>query len=245
MKKRTSHAASVGVIGGDDGPTAIFTVSSKEMEKRRSEQEAFLNRAQKLAEPCAKSFDETIRYLCAIYGAQPCDLSRGQRRRVKVKILLYEHPELVHRLAFPENPSESLMREWCRQDISFDQALAFPEERLGLQMEGCRIPEKIARTLREKERKNEPSARKNPLAHMLERWAEWWRGNLTQEDEGPEPLVVLVERTHEDLAIDGKGGGALSDALGRYQGIREEDIRDKTPRFIAYAYLMEQDGIWK
>ena len=69
MKKRTSHAASVGVIGGDDGPTAIFTVSSKEMEKRRSEQEAFLNRAQKLAEPCAKSFDETIRYLCAIYGA--------------------------------------------------------------------------------------------------------------------------------------------------------------------------------
>lgn len=86
---------------------------------------------------------------------------------------------------------------------------------------------------------------KNPLAHMLERWAEWWRGNLTQEDEGPEPLVVLVERTHEYLAIDGKGGGALSDALGRYQGIREEDIRDKTPRFIAYAYLMEQDGIWK
>ena len=125
MKKRTSHAASVGVIGGTDGPTAIFTVSSKEMEKRRSEQEAFLNRAQKLAEPCAKSFDETIRYLCAIYGAQPCDLSRGQRQSVKVNILLNEHPELVHRQPIPENPTETQMREWCRQDISFDQALAF------------------------------------------------------------------------------------------------------------------------
>ena len=118
MKKRTSHAASVGVIGGTDGPTAIFTVSSKEMEKRRSEQEAFLNRAQKLAEPCAKSFDETIRYLCAIYGAQPCDLSRGQRQSVKVNILLNEHPELVHRQPIPENPTETQMREWCRQDIS-------------------------------------------------------------------------------------------------------------------------------
>lgn len=239
MKKRTSHAASVGVIGGTDGPTAIFTVSSKEMEKRRSEQEAFLNRAQKLAEPCAKSFDETIRYLCAIYGAQPCDLSRGQRQSVKVNILLNEHPELVHRQPIPENPTETQMREWCRQDISFDQALAFPEERLGLQMEGYRIPEEIARTLREKERKNEPSARKNPLAHMLERWAEWWRGNLTQEDEGPEPLVVLVERTHEYLASTGRAAVRCRRA-GPVQGIREEDIRDKTPRFIAYAYLMDK-----
>ena len=73
MKKRTSHAASVGVIGGTDGPTAIFTVSSKEMEKRRSEQEAFLNRAQKLAEPFG---------ICALYMARSLVICPGDSARV-------------------------------------------------------------------------------------------------------------------------------------------------------------------
>lgn len=102
----------------------------------------------------------------------PCDLSRGQRQSVKVNILLNEHPELVHRQPIPENPTETQMREWCRQDISFDQALAFPEERLGLQMEGYRIPEEIARTLREKERKTS-----RPPVRI--RWPICWKDGLS------------------------------------------------------------------
>ena len=77
MKKKFGRASSIGVIGG---ATAFFVVSKKEIEKRRIEQEAFLDRAQKLARPCAKSFSETVTYLREVYGAQPCELSKGQWR---------------------------------------------------------------------------------------------------------------------------------------------------------------------
>ena len=191
---------------------------------RRSEQEAFLNRAQKLAEPCAKSFDETIRYLCATDGAQPCDLSRGQRRSVKANILLNEHPELVRRQPIPGNPTETQMRGMCADRI-FLLIRRWPSRKKGwgFRWEGYRIPEEIARTLREKERKNEPSARKNPLAHMLERWAEWWRGNLTQEDEGPEPLVVFWWKEH--MSIWRLTERAAVRCLTRWAGIRESERR--------------------
>lgn len=76
MKKRTSHAASVGVIGGDDGPTAIFTVSSKEMEKRRSEQEAFLNRRKSWPSLVPKVLMRPFG-ICALYMARSLVICPG------------------------------------------------------------------------------------------------------------------------------------------------------------------------
>ena len=192
MKKKFGRASSVGVIGG---ATAVFVVSKKKMEKRRIEQEAFLDRAQKLARPCAKSFSETVTYLREVYGAQPCELSKGQWQSAKVNIILNLHPELVDR--------------------------------------------------QERERQSRPPVRKKRLARLVESWAGWWRGGQPEPVEEIDPLTVVLERTHEYMALDGKGGGALSDDLTRYRGISEKDIREKSPRFLGYAYLMKQDGIWK
>ena len=129
MKKKRTRAGSVGVIGGKDGPTAIFSVSKREREKRRAEQEAFLERAQKLAVPNAKSFDETVRYLCEIYGARPCGLSKGQRQSAKVNIILNMHPDLVGWEPFPEDPTEEQLIEYReKQDSWLEQAFGYPEE---------------------------------------------------------------------------------------------------------------------
>ena len=168
MKKKFGRASSVGVIGG---ATAVFVVSKKKIEKRRIEQEAFLDRAQKLARPCAKSFSETVTYLREVYGAQPCELSKGQWQSAKVNIILNLHPELVDRQPFPKNPTKAQLQEWSRQDTSFEQALAYPEDALGLLIEGYRIPVENARILRERERQSRPPVRKSG-------WPAWLRAGL-------------------------------------------------------------------
>lgn len=151
----------------------------------------------------------------------------------------------MDRQPFPKNPTKAQLQEWSRQDTSFEQALAYPEDALGLLIEGYRIPVENARILRERERQSRPPVRKKRLARLVESWAGWWRGGQPEPVEEIDPLTVVLERTHEYMAIDGKGGGALSDDLTRYRGISEKDIREKSPRFLGYAYLMKQDGIWK
>ena len=56
---------------------------------------------------------------------------------------------------------------------------------------------------------------------------------------------MVLERNNQYLVADGAGGGALCDDLARFQGVSEKDIREKSPRFVAYAYLMKKDGLWK
>lgn len=245
-RKRGKGAGSAGVIGGASGPAAIFSVSRKEMEKRRAEQEAFLERAQKLAVPCAKDFDQTIRYLCETYGAQPCALSKGQRQSVKMNILLNQYPELVGYVPPPLNPTEEELLAYSqKQDLCLERAVLYPEEELGLIIEGYLIPENTAALLREQERSAQPPSRRNWLSRLIGGWTGWWQGVRAEERAKARPLTVLIERTHEYMSFDGPGGSALYDGLARYQGISEEDIRDRSPRFVGYAYLMKKDGIWK
>lgn len=242
--KKRGKAGSVGIIGGADGPTAVFAVSRKKPEKSRARQEAFLARAQRLAVPCEKSFEETVRHLCEAYKAKPAELSKSQRQSAKVNILLNYHPEWVGYEPFPKDPTKEQLAEYARrQDQVLERAVFYPEEELGLVIEGYRIPEDTARVLRERERKERPPAGRGRLFRRIEGWAGWWRGAETPEE--PRPLTVVLERTHEYMVFDGPGGGALADDLARFGGIGEEDIRTQSPRFVGYAYLMKKDGLWK
>ncbi|MCI9406449.1 MAG: hypothetical protein HFK04_06010 [Oscillospiraceae bacterium] len=244
--KRRGETGSIKVIGGASGPTAVFAVSRKEIKKRRAEQEAFLERAQRLAVPCEKTFEETIWYLCKAYRVQPTTLSKGQRQSAKMNILLNQHPELVGYEPFPENPSEEQLAEYSRrQDEVLERAALYPEEELGLVIEGYRIPEKQAQALREQEQKERPPAGRGRLSRLIAGWAGWWRGESAVMEQEERPLVVVLEKTHAYMTFDGPGGGALADDLARFRGISEEDIRTRSPRFVGYAYLMKKDGLWK
>ncbi len=246
MKKKRTKASSVGVIGGKDGPTAIFSVSKREWERSKAEQEAFLERAKKLAVPHVKSFDETVRYLCETYGARPCGLSKGQRQSAKVNIILNMHPDLVGWEPFPEDPTEEQLIEYReKQDSWLEQAFGYPEEKLGLMIEGYRIPEDTANILRERDQKESVPGRKGFWSRVVGGWAGWWTGRRGSQKKEPQQLTVVLERTHQYLVADGAGGGALCDDLARFQGVSEKDIREKSPRFVAYAYLMKKDGLWK
>lgn len=244
--KKRGKAGSVGIIGGADGPAAVFAISRKKLEKSWAEQEAFLKRAQRLAVPCEKSFEETIRYLCKTYEAQPAALSKSQRQSAKMNILLNQHPELVGYEPLPKDPTQKQLAEYARrQDQVLERAVFYPEEELGLVIEGYRISDRMAQILRERERRERMPAGASRLSRLIESWAGWWRGEDAAAVEEVRPLVVVLEKTHEYMAFDGPGGGPLADDLARFGGIGEEDIRTQSPRFIGYAYLMKKDGLWK
>ena len=244
MKKR--NAASIGIIGAANGPTAVFARRNKNTEKTRQEREAFFSRAQQMAQPCEKSLDEVIAHLTETYHARKIELTDGEKTSIKINILLNHYPDLIHREPMPENPTPEQICAWHERDTSFGEARAYPIEKLDLEMEGYEIPEEEAEKLRKIE-ENEQNAdlSQTAFARMIDRWATWWRGTESRPAAKPQPLTVSLERKHNYMVIRGKGGSVLSDEMAVFGGISGQDIAEKTPRFLVYADLMRKRGIWK
>lgn len=145
MKKQkdsasSNRAASIGIIGGADGPTALFV--SRKRRRQKEEQEQFLAEAAKKIIPCYRPFDQLETYLKEHYHAVPVALSQEQKENVKVNVILNHHREILvlpHPLG--KHPSKRQLRRYAEEDTSFQQAREYPAERLGLDIRGYQLPE--------------------------------------------------------------------------------------------------------
>ena len=136
----TGQAGGIGIIGGADGPTAIFMTERTEEEKKR--QDDFLSLAAKKISPCAHTLAQLEEYLVQKYGAVPVELSHGQREMLKVNVILNYYPELIGpKRELPDHPSKRELLRYAREDHSFEEARAVDGEALGLSCAGYRLPE--------------------------------------------------------------------------------------------------------
>ena len=214
--KNKKEAGSFGIIGGADGPTAIFIAKKKE-------QDEFLSQAAEQIAPCERTFKQLEEYLIQKYQAVPHTLLPHELNSLKVNVIMNHFGDVLDKPApLGKNPTEEELKEYFKNDTSFLQAREYPAEKLGLEMKAYRLPGieseiKHKKVLRHK---------KQPAVH---------NSSYTDED-----VIVEMEMRSEYLcAIN--GGGEVIDDLLLYRGVSEKDIKEKSTRFIAYAYALKHN----
>lgn len=209
---RTS-AGSIGIIGGADGPTAIFRASRRE--KREREYREFFMRAQQALKPCRRSFSQLEEYLISTYQAQPCQLSAGELETIKVNVLLNYRPELLEEIPFPNGCGKTSF------ETPFLRAHAYPMEKLGLQPKAYLLPTVF------------------PDLPQPKRWL--WRKKPIPGRK-PSPAVVIWEETSGYLRMDHENDSVMLEMV-LFLGIDQKDIAEKSPRFMSYAMACRKKGL--
>ena len=212
-KSCTTSAGSIGIIGGSDGPTAIFCTSRRE--KREREYQEFLMRAQQALKPCRRSFSQLEEYLISTYQAQPCQLSAGELETIKVNVLLNYRPELLEETPLPNGCGETSF------EALFLRAHAYPMEKLGLQPKAYLFPTVFPDPPQPKRR----LWRKKPIPGRK-----------------PSPAVVIWEETSSYLCMN-HGNDSVMSEMVLFLGIDQKDIAGKSPRFVCYAMACRKKGL--
>ena len=188
-KTRKKYAGAMGIIGGSDGPTAVYWSD-------RCNQDEFLDYASEQIKPCEKSFEELENHLASEYGAVSYELLPREIENIKVNVLLSKHKHLFHSPPpLPDNPSKKDIETYLRNDTTIDQAKAYPIEKLDLDIMAFRIKD----------------------------------------------IIVKIETRSGYLSLDNGNMDLLMELIA-FQGVTQEDIINRTPKFIDYAHMMRKSG---
>lgn len=215
--KKKNEASAFGIIGGTDGTTSI-SIAKKE------EQDKFLSYAAEKIIPCDRTFKQLEEYLVEKYNAVPHTLLPHELNTLKANVILNRFDHVLDKpVPLGENPTRKEIKAYFEQDTSFFQAKEYPAEKLGLEMKAYRLPG-IAYEINIG---NKPRD-KNQSAVRI--------SSYTDED-----VIVEMEMKSEYILII-NGSRGVSDDLLLYQGVSEKDIKERTNRFIAYAYTLKHMG---
>ncbi len=217
LRKRNVVRAN-GVIGGACGPTSIFIAQPK------TEQEDFLSYAAERITPCERPFKELEEYLIEKYEAVPYTLPYYKLNSLKVNVILNYFDHLLDKPApLPKYPTQEEVKAYFEQDTSVVQAQGYSAEELGLEMKAYKLP-----GIRSKKQQENESSYKHQLANK--------NINSSEDD-----VIVEMEMKSGYLCIC-NGGNELMDDLILYLGVSEKDIKERSPRFISYAYSLRNIG---
>lgn len=188
-KIRKKYAGAIGIIGGADGPTAVFWTE-------KCNQDDFLDYASAQIKPCEKSFEELENHLVSKYGAVPHELLSREIENIKVNVLLSKYKHLLNSPPpLPRNPSKKDFETHFLNDTTIDQAKAYPIEKLDLDVKAFKMKD----------------------------------------------TIIKIETKSGYLTLD-NGNIDLFMELIAFQGVTQEDIINRTTKFIDYAYMMKKSG---
>lgn len=177
--------------------------------------EAFLSYAAKQIKPCERTIKQLEEYLVDKYGAIPHTLMPHELSVLKANVIMNHFNYVLDKPApLGENPTIEELKAYMAENTSFYQTRHYPAEILGLEMKAYKLP-------------NVPSE-----AHKLH-ISEHGVVNYTEKD-----VIVEMEMQSGYLGFR-NGGSTVSDDLVLYMGVSEKDIKERSPRFICYAYTLK------
>jgi GrpB-like predicted nucleotidyltransferase (UPF0157 family) len=136
---------SVGIIGGADGPTAVFITEKKGDSDKQQKWDEMLKACKSKAVPVErhKTGDELKAYLIEALDAEETTPLHGQLKSLKINALMISHPEALQHPAMPdENAPKEQWLEWAKQShmAYFEAADHLPDDAYGFRYAFLRIP---------------------------------------------------------------------------------------------------------
>lgn len=233
-----NEAISVGIIGGADGPTAVFIAEKKHGED--NQWDSLLEACKEKAVPVErlKTGDELKAYLIKTFGAEETARNPGRLKALKLNALMNHCPELLQQPAMPdENASKEQWLEWAQQSHMdyWEAAKRLPDDVYGFRYAFLRIPQNEATKVYYRARKKE--SRVGGVKGFFTRLKERLKYGKQEESE----MTMDIELSTCHMSV-GNGCGRLVSELVLWRGITREDIDQCTPQFMAYAAAMKDTG---
>lgn len=231
MFQKKNIAKSIGIIGGADGPTAIYFA-----DKKNNEDSQWIEQMASTIQPCKKSIHELELYLINHYHAKEIELSENKRKYFKASIVESFYPELL-KSPIPDfnlnkKSSQEEIEEFLKiHDKRLKEARAFPEKRIPLDIKAYEIPLVVdsifnATVLVSIERYNEVTQ----FSHQIERHHE-----TTQLSDEIAPSVSKndQDKMHNIFQT------ILNDII-LFQGVSQKDIDERSPCFMQYIQRIKK-----
>jgi GrpB-like predicted nucleotidyltransferase (UPF0157 family) len=235
-----NDCCSIGIIGGADGPTAVFIAGKESGSDRQRKWDKTLEVCKSKAVPVErlKSGDEMKTYLMEVLGAQETAPLSGQKKSLKINALMNSHPETLQQPAMPDEaaPKKEWI-EWAKKShMAYSEAAErLPDDAYGFRYTFLRIPRnkatKVYYRARTKENKTDVFKR------LFERIMERLKYGKSQDPD----ITLDIELTTCHMSM-GNGCARLMNDLVLWRGITQQDIDECTPQFMAYAAAMRDTG---
>ncbi len=234
MSSRLRGASSIGIIGGADGPTAIFLAKPK----ADSQWHKTVERCKAVAVPREPRVtgDELVHHLKEAYGAYEIPVSHGKRQAFKMNVLMNHHSAAVSQPPIP--PQDANIEDWKKwaehSHMNMEAARNIPDEQYGLLYTFLAIPRNAntERFYMEAEREQQ-----QPKAGFWQRLF----GRKTPPVR-TKKMVFSIELSTGHWQMD-DGCKALMDEITLWRGVTQQDIEHETPPFTAYAAAMRDTGL--
>lgn len=212
MSFKSKNKSSAIGIIGRTFGTTTMVVDDKE------KTEAFLSYAAEQIKPCERTFKQLEEYLVEKYQAIPHTLMPNELSVLKANVIMNHFDYvLVKPAPLGENPTIDEIKKYMEENTSFYQAREYPAEKLGLKMKAYKVP---------------------GIASAVQKVGVSEDGNISYTEK---EVIVEMEMKSEYLSIR-NGGSEVIDDLVLYRGVSEKDIKERSPRFIGYAYILKRMG---
>lgn len=237
------YGFSIGVIGGADGPTAVFARDSSGRAEPESKWNQILEACKKLIVPKAHAVtgDELKHHFIKEYGAQEIEISDGQKLALKINVLSNYHPDALQQPAMPlQNADKETWAKWANQKHAdyLHSVQLVPDEKCGLRFTCFKIP-RTSKTERFysiliQERKDNIRKHQSMLSKILGKHPE-------EFDVEMDDMEIELELSTGYLQLI-NGCDSLMNEIRLWRGVTQEDIDLCTPIFISYAVAMRDTG---
>lgn len=223
--RHRKEAASISIIGGEDGPTAVFLAGrigdkgkDRKAERRRRKRERALKRAARKMVPGTHTLEQVEEYIRSKYETEDCSASpAGQRecRMMKINLILGMRPDLAGAAPSPMeidwNNREEREAFLKAEQQKEERAAAVPEEEFPLECRCYHIP-------------------------------------VRGRGRGKGTVRVTMEKRYEQFHISCQWSGRGAERrvkqimkdLYRYYGVSQEDISQRTDRFQRLAMMIKR-----
>ncbi len=167
----------------------------------------------KITIPCYKTNREVINYIKEKYNFQQVDVSDKELENYKVNYILEKHPELltISQKVYPQNASrETILEIHEHNEKVFEEARNFSFEKLNLDIEMYKMNYSL---------NDDIEVEFNIIA------------DNTNDEICGSASMINAKHTETDARII----HSILDDISIYKGVKQEDIDNKTKRFICYA----------
>jgi len=238
-----NECSAVGIIGGADGPTAVFISDKKGGSDKRREWDEMLEACKRKTVPVKrlKTGDELKAYLIESLGAEETQPTPRQIKALKINTLINYYPDALHQPPIPDEkaPKEEWI-EWARKSHKSysEEADRLPDNVYGFRYASLRIPRNEAARVYYLARKKE--SREGGFKGLYSRL----KGRLKYGSQEEPEITIDIELSTCQLSM-GNGCGRLMNDLVLWRGVTLKDMEELSPQFMAYAAAMRDREMLK
>lgn len=217
--KSKDGAAAIGIIGGS---------SDTEREKRY---EQWVEDCARIVRPKTHTVKETEEYFLKLCEAIPLSQEDQHMEGFKHSVIMnHFRDKLKHKAAdFSFDMTDEEIERWYEEDDAMHKEVRNSStERFGLVMKGYYLPH--------------TEINKAIYKEAYQEGQEFLKKSASRHHEADMPdIYFFLEETTGDFQSSG-GGRSLMNELIAFRGISQEDIDNRTPRFLGYISALRELG---